>query len=128
VKFYSFGWTTDYFPKTEELKGYLQILKNAEFPVLVHCRTGADRTGEATAMYAIDFMHMPKQEAIDKFLSFKYWHVQMFHPAKAEFVRQYPGLDQALADYELCSPQYRKYAEPGRCPDESVSEPKTSSN
>lgn len=117
VKFYHFSWTTDYFPKTQEFKAYLQILRNGEFPVLVHCRTGADRTGEATAMYAIDFMKIPKEEAIDRYLNFKYWHLQALHPAKAEFVRRYPGIEQALATYNLCAPENAGFVEPGRCPE-----------
>ena len=56
VAFHWVGWTTDFFPDNDDLKNYLNVLKTAEYPVLVHCRTGADRTGEATAMYAIDFM------------------------------------------------------------------------
>jgi hypothetical protein len=49
----------------------------------------------------------------------------MFHPAKAEFVRRYPGIDEALKNYELCSPENIKFAEPGRCPEQVQ---KTSSN
>lgn len=115
VKFYSFGWTSDYFPDTEEFKNYLKTLKTADYPILVHCRTGADRTGEATAMYAIDFMHMPKDEAIEKYLNWHYWHFEMFHPAKKEFVRKYPGIDQALQSYDACSPENKQWAHPGRC-------------
>jgi protein tyrosine/serine phosphatase len=115
VQFHSFSWTTDFFPDTEQFKGYLNLLKTGEFPVLVHCRTGADRTGEATALYAIDYMKMPKEEAIEKYLSFKYWHVQKFHPAKAEFVKRYSGMDEALSNYNHCAPENIAFAEPGHC-------------
>ncbi len=116
VAFYNFSWTIDYFPDASEFISYLKVLKLAQFPVLVHCRTGADRTGEATALYAVDFMKLPKEEAIEKFLNFKYWHVQKFHPAKAEFVRRYPGIEQALASYNHCAPENIQFAEPGHCP------------
>ncbi len=119
VRFYSFSWTTDYFPDTAQIKGYLQALKTAEFPILVHCRTGADRTGEATALYAIDFMKIPNQLAIDKFLNFKFWHVQSFHPAKAAFVQRYPGLEETLQNYNHCAPENLEFAEPGHCPQTS---------
>ncbi|MGZ5279557.1 MAG: tyrosine-protein phosphatase [Pseudobdellovibrionaceae bacterium] len=115
VKFYWFGWTTDFFPDNDDLKGYLMTLKTAEYPVLVHCRTGADRTGEAVAMYAIDQMNQSKEEAIAKNLNFKYWHVPAFHPAKTEFVRQYKGINETLATYDLCSPEHKAWVEPGHC-------------
>ncbi len=115
VRFKWFGWTTDYFPDNDDLKGYLETLKTAEFPVLVHCRTGADRTGEATAMYAIDYMKMSNEEAIEKYLNFNYWHVPAFHPAKTEFVRQYKGMNETLANYNLCTPEHAKWVEPGHC-------------
>jgi protein tyrosine phosphatase (PTP) superfamily phosphohydrolase (DUF442 family) len=116
VKFQWFGWTTDFFPSTEDFKGYLQTLKTAEYPVLVHCRTGADRTGEATALYAIDFMHQSKEEAIAEHLNFHYWHVPTFHPAKTEFVRRYPGMETALASYDLCAPENSQWVQAGHCP------------
>lgn len=115
VKFHSFAWTLDYFPEASEFKGYLQALKSAEFPVLIHCRSGADRTGEATALYAIDFMNMPKLDALDRYLHIRYWHVKAFHPTKTEFIKRYPGIDEAIANYDHCSPENRAFARPGRC-------------
>ena len=56
VKFYAFGWTIDYFPDRDQYLGFLEALKTAERPILVHCRTGADRTSTATALYAIEYM------------------------------------------------------------------------
>lgn len=116
VKFLAFGWTSDYFPHNDDFQGFLKALKEEQYPVLVHCRTGADRTGEASAIYAIEYMHMPKEEAIEKELSFKYWHVPLFHPAKKEFVRRYQGYEWGMTQYELCSPENRPFAEPGHCP------------
>jgi len=116
VKFFWFGWTTDYFPQDDDLKGYLMALKTAPYPVLVHCRTGADRTGEATAMYAIDFMNQSKEDAIKKYMNFDYWHVPAFHPAKTEFIRQYTGINEMLASYKLCTPEHKSWIEPGHCP------------
>ena len=115
VAFYHFGWTTDYFPETDRLKGYLQAIEKAERPILVHCRTGADRTGEATAMYAIDYMGYDNQKAIDQYLNFKYWHVPAFHPAKTAFVKNYKGLKWSLENYELCTEENKRWIEPGHC-------------
>ncbi len=116
VAFHWVGWTTDFFPDNDDLKEYLKVLKTAEYPVLVHCRTGADRTGEATAMYAIDFMGQSKDEAIAKHLTSTYWHFPIFHPAKTEFVKRYQGIDAMLANYDLCAPENAAWVEPGHCP------------
>lgn len=115
VDFYPLWWTIDFFPQNQEIKKYAQLLETAPRPILVHCRTGADRTGEATALYAIDFMGQSATEAIDNYLNFKYWHVQSFHPAKAEFVRQWKGHKWALDSYDLCQ-EFPQWAEPGICP------------
>jgi protein tyrosine/serine phosphatase len=116
VQFIPVRWQLDYFPEAEELKKYLQALKTGPYPILVHCRTGADRTGEATALYAIDFMKMPKEEAMEKYLSFRNWHIEFFHPAKKEFIRRYLGIEEALQNYDLCSERNQDFAPPGRCP------------
>lgn len=115
TKFYSFWWTSDYFPDAEEFKSYLKLLKTTEYPILVHCRSGSDRTGEATAMYAIDFMHTPKEEAIDKHLNWHYWHFEFLHPAKKALVRNYPGIDAAIESYDECAPENRQWTKPGHC-------------
>jgi len=116
VKFLAFGWTSDYFPHNEDFRGFLKALKEEEYPILVHCRSGADRTGEATAIYAIDYMHTPKEEAIEKHLSFRNWHVALLRPAKKEFVRRYQGYDWGMSTYDMCSAENREWAEPGHCP------------
>src|SRR6185369_11290845 len=64
VKFLHFGWTSDYFPHNDDLQGYIKALQQEQYPILVHCKTGADRTGEASAIYAMEYMHQPKEQAI----------------------------------------------------------------
>jgi protein tyrosine phosphatase (PTP) superfamily phosphohydrolase (DUF442 family) len=126
VRFLDFGWTSDYFPSNEDFRGFMTALRDAPRPILVHCRTGADRTGEASAIYAIEFMKVPVVEAIKSQLNFGHWHVPTFHPAKIEFVKRYQGLDWALTQYNMCDPQNSKWVEPGHCPPNSSS--KSSSN
>lgn len=116
VKFLAVGWTSDFFPHPDDFKAYVEALKNEEYPILVHCKTGADRTGEATAIYAIDYMNMPNEVAAKKYVGFDFWHVPAFHPAKRELVRRYKGYDWVMKEYSQCSPENRAFAEPGQCP------------
>jgi protein tyrosine/serine phosphatase len=117
VKFIPASWTTDFFPDRENFLKFAKALKEEQFPILVHCRTGSDRTGEAAAIYSMEFLRQSKEEAIEKNLNFKYWHVKTFHPAKAEFIRRWKGLDQMIETYDVCSPEYRDFAEPKYCPE-----------
>ncbi len=57
------------FNKNRVLK-VLEILKNAEKPILVHCQAGKDRTGLISAIYVIDLKKQP-DKALDQ-LTLKY--------------------------------------------------------
>lgn len=115
VAFKAVWWTTDNTPDKDQLLSYLEILRTAEYPILVHCRTGADRTGEATAIYAMDYMNEAREEAIDDHLSFKYWHIRFLHPAKKALVEAYQGYEWAKNEYDQCAENIRAYAPKGRC-------------
>lgn len=116
VSFKALWWAAEFFPPRDELIAYLDLLKTAEYPVLVHCRTGADRTGTAAALYSMEYMGETSEQAIQKNLNFSYWHVPAFKPAMTEFVRQYHGDQWARTQYDLCKPEYRPYAENPQCP------------
>lgn len=115
VDFVPISWTSHYFPHKEDLQAFIKTLKDSPRPILVHCRSGADRTGEASAIYEIEFMGKPKEKAIEDQLSFKYWHLESSHPAKKALVRAYEGMDWALNKYDHCAPEYVKWAEEGHC-------------
>ncbi len=115
VTFLAFWWHSDYFPSKEGLVGFLKALREVEYPILVHCRSGADRTGEASAIYAIDFMGVPKEKAIDDYLNYKFWHFRWFRPAKVALVQAYQGYDWAVNDYDPCDPKYKKYVRWDTC-------------
>jgi len=117
VKFVVASWMTDFFPDTENFRVFARALKEDQYPMLVHCRQGADRTGEASAIYGMTFLHETPEQAIEKNMSFDHWHLRFLHPAKSEFIRRWKGLDQMLESYDLCSPEYRDYAEPKYCPE-----------
>lgn len=57
-------------------KGYLSLLDlfdRVEKPLLIHCKSGADRAGIASAFYLIDQMGLPVEQAMAQ-LSLKYAH------------------------------------------------------
>jgi protein tyrosine/serine phosphatase len=86
-----------------------EFFATAERPILVHCRQGADRTGEAVAMYAVDYMGQSPAAAAEEHLSFAYWHVDLFKPAKRIFASRYQGREWARTQYTPCAPEFRAY-------------------
>ncbi len=62
----------------------VEIMRNAPKPILVHCKTGADRTGLATAIYAYKIAGMTEAEA-EAQLSPRYGHfgIPLFSPTFA---------------------------------------------
>ncbi len=86
----------------------IDTFRNAPKPILIHCRSGADRTGEAAAIYEMVFMHKPKKEAL-KMLYPRYLHFHYFRPAKNYFVDLFQGEDWLRANYFPCAGHYQYY-------------------
>ncbi len=65
----------------------IEILKNAEKPILVHCQAGKDRTGIISAIYVIDFKKQP-DKALDQ-LTLKYLYIRTPGRTYPKIIRQY---------------------------------------
>ena len=96
------GMSARRLPHKEDLVQLLDVLENAEYPILIHCQAGADRTGEAVAIYMMEYMGKSKSEALKQALSFKTLHLEWRHPAKKYFIRAWEGLDWAYNVYDPC--------------------------
>ncbi len=57
----------------EQYLALFDLMDHLEKPMLIHCKSGADRTGLAAAFYMIDYQGAPVEEAA-KQLSIKYAH------------------------------------------------------
>ncbi len=62
-------------PEREMLLRLPELFSSIQQPTLIHCKSGADRAGLMSALYAILVMKQPAKEAL-KQLSFKYLHVK----------------------------------------------------
>lgn len=62
-------------PRVKELTHLLDAFATIEKPFLMHCKSGADRTGLAAALYLLLYENMPLAEA-RKQLSFRYIHIK----------------------------------------------------
>ena len=54
----------------KKMRYIIKIIKNAKKPILIHCKSGADRTGLASALY----LYSIKDKNYSKMLSLKYGH------------------------------------------------------
>ena len=73
------------FPKKEDIKKLLFAFKNAEKPILLHCWSGVDRTGLASALWVLEQKKGSLKKA-KKQLSLKYGYVEFLRPKMKEFV------------------------------------------
>lgn len=60
-------------PRAETVLELLDVFEAIEKPFVMHCKSGADRTGLASVIYLYEFEKLPKDVAM-KQLSARYWH------------------------------------------------------
>ncbi len=109
IHFINYGWSSDSIQDRKNWSDWFHALETAERPILVHCRSGADRTGEASAVYAMEYMGQSKEQAL-KQLTIWYHHFNLFKPAKRLFINLYEGKNWVLNTYNPCRVDLRPYA------------------
>lgn len=103
------GMSAQRLPHREDLLKLLNAYQSVERPILIHCRGGADRTGEASAIYQMLYMGKTKKEAL-KMLTVKYFHLKKRFPAKRYFIKElWVDENWAYQDYFPCENDYLYY-------------------
>lgn len=106
---YDIGMSARRLPHREDLLALLELFEKAERPMLIHCQGGADRTGEASALYQMLYMNKTKEEAL-KMLTLKYHHLSWRMPAKRYFIKDlWQGVDWAIHSYRPCESDWKHY-------------------
>lgn len=95
-------------PHKEVLIRLLDAYREAERPILVHCSFGADRAGQAAAIYQLEYMDASKAEALEM-LSLRYLHLSLLRPASRYLIQIYRGEKWARTRYDPCREGYRYY-------------------
>lgn len=98
VNFFSIPMSAQRLPHRNDLIKLLYLYKYAPRPILVHCMSGADRAGEASALWVLDQQKKSKKEALRQ-LSFKYGHFSFYRPSKHYFIKLWKGRKWALTSY-----------------------------
>lgn len=86
-------------PKIEHVLKAKELLQSMEYPILIHCKSGADRAGMMSVFYKHFVEHQPIEEALTQ-LSMKYGHfrwadtgkLDYFFEAFLSFAKQHPEI------------------------------------
>ena len=113
VYFYNISMRAEKLPSKHNIKKLINIFESAPKPILVHCFYGADRTGEACAVWSlmrdeikkVD-LNESKKKALEQ-LSIKYGHIKKIMPAKTFFIELWQGKQWAIDEYDPSL--YKKY-------------------
>jgi uncharacterized protein (TIGR01244 family) len=62
-------------PTLDELRGARDLFKTVQYPILMHCKSGADRVGLMSVLYQHVHLGIPMTEAIRQ-LSLRYGHIK----------------------------------------------------
>jgi protein tyrosine/serine phosphatase len=82
-------------PTREELLGAKRLFEEVEYPMLMHCKSGADRAGLMSVLYRFLHEGVPMQEA-KKELSLKYGHIRQAHTGILDYFFERYLADNAL--------------------------------
>jgi protein tyrosine phosphatase (PTP) superfamily phosphohydrolase (DUF442 family) len=72
-------------PSVNELRRFIEVLDHTEYPILMHCRRGADRTGIASVAAVLLLTDTPVAEARNQ-LSWRYGHVAIGRPGQLDYL------------------------------------------
>ncbi|WP_435008563.1 fused DSP-PTPase phosphatase/NAD kinase-like protein [Tundrisphaera lichenicola] len=74
IDFYDLPMIATVRPTRKQLLTVLDVLDRCNYPLLIHCKSGSDRTGLVSALYLMSRKGMPPERAEDAF-SLYYGHV-----------------------------------------------------
>ncbi len=111
ITFIPVALSDEYYPNEVYLKEIFHQFDHGQYPMLIHCRVGADRTGMIAALYQLTYMKKSLNQALEQ-LKFKYWHVPLFKPAMVNFVKKFKGVNWVMTEYHVCQPEFDDYREP----------------
>lgn len=102
-------------PHRDDLILLLDAYEELPRPILIHCKAGADRTGEAAAIFAMDHLKWSRRKAAGQLHPY-FGHFPDFEPAKTYFIREvYQGQNWAREVYDPCRQDYRYYDKEKYC-------------
>lgn len=118
VQHFDIGMSARRIPHAKDLRKLLELFETAPKPILIHCAGGADRTGEASALYRMIYFKESSKKAIKKELKLTRGHIESRFPAKKYFVKHvWKGRKWAMNRYNPCGKgmRYKHYDKKRYC-------------
>lgn len=97
ISFYTFGISANRQPTLTQMEVMVEMMRASPKPLLIHCKSGSDRTGLATALYLYAIEGKTAAEA-SKHLSLRYGHFPWLTSRTG-------AMDAAFAEYVKAHPQ-----------------------
>jgi len=98
VQLADFRMSAGHLPEPDMLEGIVDTLKTAEYPILIHCQSGADRTSAVAAVYR-RLIAGDDKEAARAQLSYRFLHLEPRYPCMDYLIDIYEPTDEWLATY-----------------------------
>ena len=98
-------------PHRDAVRKLIEVFDTANYPIWIHCQGGADRTGEAVAIFMMEYLQKSKEYAMKQGLTWKKFHFKWRYPAKDYFIEElWQGREWAMNEYDPCVYEYpQKY-------------------
>lgn len=99
IEFHSIAMSAVVLSTRQDLEQLLKLYDEAPRPILVHCLGGADRTGEAAALWVIEVQKKSKEEAF-KQLAITFGHRKFVNSAKDFLIQIWQGREWLATTYK----------------------------
>jgi protein tyrosine/serine phosphatase len=93
-------------PHPDLLESIVQALRTSQYPIMIHCESGSDRSGAVAGLYRLIMLEQDRPEALSE-LSSKYWHFQNKKPCMSKLVEIYEPTAEWMEWYRA---QYQEIA------------------
>jgi protein tyrosine phosphatase (PTP) superfamily phosphohydrolase (DUF442 family) len=94
-------------PSANTLKKLITIFDTSEYPMLIHCRQGADRTSLACALWLLEHKNYPMHKALGQ-CTFRFGHIDKNKPAIKECIELWSRLRSTIPQQEEALKEYEK--------------------
>ncbi len=95
----SYPMSASSLPPADLLGGILDTLQTANYPMLIHCQSGADRSGAVSALYRILILGHDKSVAAAEELTPLKLHFRFAKPCMDTLIEMFEPTPEWLADY-----------------------------
>ena len=111
------SFSAGHLPSVSEVRRMVEVLDRTDYPILLHCRRGADRTGMAAAMVLLLQTNASLRQACEQ-LGLRYGHLALGRPANLDWFLDLYGEWLQTKRLAHTPARFRRWLEEDYCPGE----------